>query len=402
MLGFSKLAGSCCNPIRFIVFFLIGFISAFDIGIRSRSEAAVYSPHFFMDGQTNLGQPFTSAGYYELSDAGHAIGFVRLSGVRYHSIYSPDAGHTTLKEEAYNGYWGYSVNNSGSVVWTEYDDNFSPSVMLYENGSLNQVNFGTGNYEVADINNLGQLFGFTVSNWADYGQPEFSYDNFVWQGNQFNYFDRPDDIYFLMPLANNSSISDDGLGAFVGYDENWNWLGVYLHRLGTTTFSKVETAGGGGVYTEGDFLTTVTPSGKVYSILTDKDENYMTTRTRFVTYDDQGKIQRTIDLPLGGSARMNDKGDIVRLDDTTGQFLSWNGSQWIPLGDLNLPTNALAVSFWDYNSQGRILGDVYGLPEAPDSVISFYATPVPEPGSALVLGGLILGLGARFHRSKRC
>jgi hypothetical protein len=180
-----------------------------------------------------------------------------------------------------------------------------------------------------------------------------------------------------------------------------------LNRLGSTTYSKLELGGEGSFLTEGDFNTTITASGKIYSFLVDKDENFYPIRQRFVTYNDLGQIQTSIDVPSSfGSVKMNDRGEIIAIADWgpgTGRLVKWDGAQWQPMASLNLPQGTVPWTIWDYNAQGTIVGEVYGHPSADPGypVVWFYATEVPEPGSALVMGGLLIGLGSRLYRFKK-
>ena len=75
-----------------------------------------------------------------------------------------------------------------------------------------------------------------------------------------------------------------------------------------------------------------------------------------------------------------------------------DGSQWRPVTNLNVP-DAAYLTVGGIDSQGRFFGTAYGLPGDQGFGVAFYATPVPEPASAVVLGSLLVGLVLRTYRT---
>jgi hypothetical protein len=140
----------------------------------------MYSYTFFSQGQTAQGQPFTDGGYERLNDVGGAVGSVTISGTYYFSVYSPQTGVKILKEIPLGSSNGLSINDSGTIAWTEFDADGNPSTYRYENGNLEQLNLGPG-VSIQEINNSGQIFGQSLP----------AHENFVWKDNQFSYFSAP-------------------------------------------------------------------------------------------------------------------------------------------------------------------------------------------------------------------
>jgi hypothetical protein len=75
-----------------------------------------------------------------------------------------------------------------------------------------------------------------------------------------------------------------------------------------------------------------------------------------------------------------------------------DGSQWCPVRNLNVP-DAAYLTVGGIDSQGRFFGTAYGLPGDQGFGVAFYATPVPEPASAVVPGSHLVGLGLRTYRT---
>lgn len=378
----------------FSILFLICFSA------NPKLDAAVYSYELFY-GQNVQGQSISSSGFLSMSSNGYTagvIGVVDPGGAESYklALYRPDMGFALLQDlDVSTRYLGSMyVNNSGSVCWTEFD--FSNGLnhnYFYSNGVVSSLDFGPGYATLAGINNNNEILGLLQTGLS--GDPDTEIYNFIYSNNQINYLPTLPNTQ-LIPASDRMVLSDNGLALFYATPEDSSGLdGNVIHRIGTTDFFPLQKENTLAFFTT-SYSAYVTPGGKVFQSFNDFDEDFNHLGGRFVVYNEDGSIKSSIPQPYGGGAWMNDTGDI--LGSSGGQIIRWDGSQWRPVTNLNLPDSAYLM-VGGIDSQGRFFGTAYDVPGDQGFGVAFYASPVPEPASAVVLGSLLVGLGLRTYRT---
>jgi len=359
-------------------------------------DAAVYSYEFFY-GQEIDGQPITSSYFFSLSNNGYAAGRLGVTSQgggesSKLALFQPNLGLSVLKEPYYS--FAY-VNDSGSVVWTEYDFingiNYNYNY-LYSDGFIKSLNFDPGYASITGFNNNNEILGQLQTGLS--ADPDTRLLNFIYHNDQITYLPTIPEARLL--ATGERCFSDNGLALFyVEPDDGGSGYNV-IHKIGTLDFFTLQDESSNAAYTFDMGTVSVTPGGKIYRNLEDYDIDFNPLGGRFLVYNQDGSIQSSIPKPPGAFAVINDKNDI--LASSSGQIIRWDGSQWRPIANLNLPDGAY-LDLRSFNSQGRFVGMAYNVPGDLGYGVAFYATPVPEPASAVVLGSLLVGLGLRTYRT---
>jgi hypothetical protein len=371
-------------------------------------RGATYHSQIFY-GKDFQGQPIVDNYLARLSDNGQAIGYLSLPGQsQLTSIYSPVAGHTLLgvsNPYYWLSYRSYRINNSGTVMWTDYDENYEPVPTLYINGTLTFPNLGEGQFTFLDLNNNNEILGIAVR--GTYGEPDFEVVPFVYSNGIVTDLPKLGNLE-LHPIG----INDQGLTSFfssevlVDTPEEYvsRFAGMQIHRIGTSTYTRLTD-----LNLLGDELSISAPvftaDGGIYTYVEDflLDPNdpyyYPVISKRIAFYNEDGSIKSVTSLPLDYYGfHANNAQDIVAINDKL-QISHWDGSQWTQIGS-NLPKTSKIATIDGYNSQGTIIGLAYDLPGLPEYLmVGFYATPVPEPSSIVVLGGLMIAVSFRWRSS---
>lgn len=370
--------------------FLASYLLLIALLPTQKTTAAIYSYDFFY-GQSVTGQPIVDSFYANLSDNGNAIGFVSLPGQpQLTSIYHPTTGHSLLGV-AESSFWAvynsYQINDAGSVAWTGYDPNFNPVPFLYSGGTLTNPYLGDGAYYFQDINNNDQVLGLYFET-GDSGM-------FVYEHSLSTKI--PDPIgFFRNPL----SMSDDGTILFSSFDADFNFLGFWLHQVGTNDFTLLQMNPAVGGYSFYDARMEIASNGLVSAVVDGYDVDFNLVEKKLLFFAADGTIRESIGIPMDlYSVRPNGNGEAIAANQD-GRIVKWNGSTWTPVQNKRLPSGVTLTPF-DYNIRGDIIGLANGFPGAPDfQSVAFYATSVPEPGSVLTLSGLLLGFGLRNARNR--
>ena len=375
---------------------------------QSDIYAATYAFRFFHNAHAPPvgGQPIVDSFYTNLSENGKTVGYLSFPGQSQQtSIYDPASGHTLLgvsRTDFWVVYRQYRINNAGSVIWNEYDVDNNVVPYLYVNGNVTSPNLGEGHYGLVDINNQGHILG--TFNRGTYGDPSFAYGNFLYDGNQVTELPGIDGLD-LYPIG----MSSTGLALFESYDlVDYNFQGIKLYRAGTSDYVTLESPSAGGNYV-GVSSAKVTANGLISAELIDylvdpnDPYNYQYLSRRLAFYNSDGTVQSTLAIPDNyGQLFVNGLGEVL-ASTSSGKMAILRNNQWSTLLGTNLPQNATIGEITGFNSDGVIIGTMYGLRGVPSyQSIGFYATEVPEPASLLVFGGLCVFVGAHsLNRSRK-
>ena len=112
---------------------------------------------------------------------------------------------------------------------------------------------------------------------------------------------------------------------------------------------------------------------------------------------------KTIGITSGIAFGINDSGQIVGWSDVLAvagrSAFVWESGTMVDLNDLLIGANDWALlEATAINDQGQIVGT--GFLDGVGGNQAFLLTPIPEPSTALLLGGGLLALGAARRRSR--
>ncbi|MFM8252339.1 MAG: hypothetical protein ACKOBW_12140 [Planctomycetota bacterium] len=376
----------------------------------SSVPGATYSTHAFY-GQSFQGQRIVDSYFAHLTESGKTIGYLSLPGQnQLTSIYSPETGHTLLGVSNpffYITYKFYQINNAGNVIWNGYDENFNPVPTFYVNGSITYPNLGAGQFSFQDLNDNNDILGIVAR--GTYGEPGFEVVPFVYSNGVVTDLPKLGNLdLYPIGINNNGLTSFRSIEVLVDTPEEFvaQFTGMQIHKIGTSNYTRLsdpEKLGDELFYYDPVFTADGGIYCKVEDVLLDPNDpyNYTLVSKRIVFYNEDGSIKSVTSLPLDYySFYANNANDMVALNSDR-QISHWDGIQWTQLHSSNFPRSAKFVSIDGYNSQGTIIGLVEDLPGLPEYLmVAFYATPVPEPSSVMVLGGLMVLVGVRVRTSR--